>query len=39
VGVLDADIYGPSMRTMLSVPDAVKPTLVEEHYVDFLLQT
>lgn len=24
VGVLDADIYGPSMRTMLGVPDTVK---------------
>lgn len=33
VGVLDADIYGPSMRTMLGVPDTVKPSLVDEQYV------
>lgn len=34
VGVLDADIYGPSMRTMLGVPDTVKPSLVDEKYVE-----
>ena len=34
VGVLDADIYGPSMRTMLGVPESVKPVLVNEKYVE-----
>lgn len=34
VGVLDADIYGPSMRTMLGVPDAVKPVLVNEKLIE-----
>lgn len=34
VGVLDADIYGPSMRTMLGVPDTVKPALVEDKFVE-----
>lgn len=34
VGVLDADIYGPSMRTMLGVPEAVKPVLTDEQYVE-----
>lgn len=33
VGILDADIYGPSMRTMLGVAEAIKPELVQEKYV------
>jgi ATP-binding protein involved in chromosome partitioning len=32
--VLDADIYGPSMRTMLGVPDTIKPKLVDEKFVE-----
>ncbi len=34
VGVLDADIYGPSMRTMLGVPDTIKPQLVDNQFVE-----
>lgn len=34
VGVLDADIYGPSMRTMLGVPEVIKPELVDEKFVE-----
>ncbi|HEY7772778.1 MAG TPA: iron-sulfur cluster carrier protein ApbC [Marinagarivorans sp.] len=34
VGVLDADIYGPSMRTMLGVPDSIKPKLIDEKCVE-----
>ena len=34
VGVLDADIYGPSMRTMLGVSEAIKPVLVNENYLE-----
>lgn len=34
VGVLDADIYGPSMRTMLGVADTVKPVLVNNQQVE-----
>ncbi|MGB0449859.1 MAG: iron-sulfur cluster carrier protein ApbC [Porticoccaceae bacterium] len=33
VGILDADIYGPSQRTMLGVADDVKPQLVDEKYL------
>lgn len=33
VGLLDADIYGPSQRTMLGVPDEVQPTLVDGKYL------
>ena len=33
VGLLDADIYGPSQRTMLGVADDVKPELVDEKYI------
>ncbi|MDG1163862.1 MAG: Mrp/NBP35 family ATP-binding protein, partial [Porticoccaceae bacterium] len=33
VGLLDADIYGPSQRTMLGVADDVKPQLVDEKYL------
>jgi ATP-binding protein involved in chromosome partitioning len=33
VGVLDADIYGPSMRTMLGVSDTIKPKLIDEKLV------
>ena len=33
VGLLDADIYGPSQRTMLGVADDVKPELVDEKYL------
>lgn len=33
VGILDADIYGPSQRVMLGVADNVKPELVDEKYL------
>lgn len=33
VGLLDADIYGPSQRTMLGVADDVKPELVDEKFL------
>jgi ATP-binding protein involved in chromosome partitioning len=33
VGILDADIYGPSMGTMLGIPDETKPELVDDKYV------
>lgn len=33
VGVLDADIYGPSMSTMLGIPSGTKPELVDDKYV------
>ncbi|MFT5421925.1 MAG: ATP-binding protein involved in chromosome partitioning [Candidatus Endobugula sp.] len=32
VGILDADIYGPSMRTMLGVAAEIKPELVDNKY-------
>ncbi|MFT4845323.1 MAG: ATP-binding protein involved in chromosome partitioning [Cellvibrionaceae bacterium] len=33
VGILDADIYGPSMSTMLGIPAETKPELVDNKYV------
>ena len=33
VGLLDADIYGPSQRTMLGVADDVKPELVDAKFL------
>jgi len=33
VGILDADIYGPSQRTMLGVADDVKPELVDAKFL------
>ncbi len=33
VGILDADIYGPSMSTMLGIPPETKPELVDDKYV------
>lgn len=33
VGILDADIYGPSQRTMLGVDDDVKPELVDAKFL------
>ena len=34
VGILDADIYGPSMRTMLGIAAESKPTLVDEKTIE-----
>ncbi len=34
VGILDADIYGPSMSTMLGIPPETKPILVDDKYVE-----
>ena len=34
VGILDADIYGPSMRTMLGIAAKSKPTLVDEKTIE-----
>ncbi|MFT5082460.1 MAG: ATP-binding protein involved in chromosome partitioning [Lentisphaeria bacterium] len=33
VGILDADIYGPSMRTMLGIEAGLKPELVDGKFV------
>jgi ATP-binding protein involved in chromosome partitioning len=33
VGILDADIYGPSMSTMLGIAPETKPELVDDKYV------
>ncbi len=33
VGILDADIYGPSMSTMLGIPPEAKPELVDDKYI------
>ncbi len=33
VGILDADIYGPSMSTMLGIPAETKPELIDDKYV------
>jgi ATP-binding protein involved in chromosome partitioning len=33
VGILDADIYGPSMSTMLGIPPETKPELIDDKYV------
>lgn len=34
VGILDADIYGPSMRTMLGISKEIKPALVDEKFIE-----
>lgn len=33
VGILDADIYGPSMSTMLGISEDVKPSIVDDKFV------
>lgn len=38
VGVLDADIYGPSMSTMLGIPSGKKPELVDDKYVQPIIK-
>lgn len=34
VGILDADIYGPSMRTMLGISKEIKPNLIDEKLIE-----
>ena len=34
VGILDADIYGPSMSTMLGIAEGTKPQLVDEKFIE-----
>ncbi|MDQ2078033.1 iron-sulfur cluster carrier protein ApbC [Marinimicrobium sp. ABcell2] len=33
VGIMDADIYGPSQRTMLGIPDGEKPDLIANQFL------